>query len=224
MAKNIIIISNGRFGDASFLQKKLLKIPDRMIICCDGAARHLIKIKIRPDIVLGDMDSLEVSRLAALSDEGIKIIEYPARKDFTDTELALDYALNLKPAAIYIWGALGGRIDHILANVFLLKKAKDAGINAGLIDEYGEAFIARGVDAINDAVGCTVSLLALSPEVCGISLAGFAYPLDNETLSMGQTRGVSNRIKDSPAVIQCKTGTLLIIRYWQKDFFPEAKQ
>jgi len=222
MNKNIIVVSNGRFGDASFFKKKFSEMADRLIICCDGAAQNLIKTKIKPDIVLGDMDSLEPFLLSNFKKEEIKIIEYPAQKDFTDTELALDYALKLNPEKIYIWGAFGGRIDHILGNVFLLLKGKKANTETHLIDEYAETFLPQEEVFFNDAVGCTVSLLSVSPKVEGITLHGFAYPLNNETLRMGETRGLSNYIKESPAKINFVSGDLLVIRYWISDLFPEA--
>ncbi len=222
MAQNIIIVSNGHFGDLVFFQKKIAAMGKYLIICCDGGARNLVQTKIKPDIIIGDMDSLDAAQLANYKKEGINIVEYPAKKDFTDTELALDYALKLKPTAIYIWGALGGRIDHTLANLYLLRKGKETGIKICLIDEYGEAFLPQGEVVFTDAVGCAVSLLTLSPKVEGITLSGFAYPLNNENLSMGETRGLSNYIKESPACINYLSGELLVIRYWQKDFFPEA--
>ncbi len=211
MNKNIIIVSNGRFGDASFFKKKFSEMADRLIICCDGAAQNLIKTKIKPDIVLGDMDSLEPFLLSNFKKEEIKIIEYPAQKDFTDTELALDYALKLNPEKIYILG-----------NVFLLLKGKKANTETHLIDEYAETFLPQEEVFFNDAVGCTVSLLSVSPKVEGITLHGFAYPLNNETLRMGETRGLSNYIKESPAKINFASGDLLVIRYWISDLFPEA--
>lgn len=222
MTQNIIIVSNGRFGDRLFFQKKIAAMGNRLIICCDGGARHLQKLGIKPDVIIGDMDSIGSAQLENYKSKGVKVIQYPAGKDFTDTELALDYALKLKSVAIYIWGALGGRIDHTLANLYLLRKGKEAGIKTCLIDEYGEAFLPQGEVVFTDAVGCTVSLLTLSPKVEGITLSGFTYPLNNESLSMGETRGLSNYIKESPACINYLSGELLVIRYWQKDFFPEA--
>ena len=222
MNKNIIIVSNGRFGDISFFQKKITEMPDHLIICCDGAARNFSQSKIKPDIILGDMDSLDPFLLTNFKREEIKIIEYPAQKDFTDTELALDYALKLNPENIYIWGALGGRIDHILGNVFLLVKGKRANIKTYLIDEYAETFLLQEEVIFNNAVGCTVSLLSLSPKVEGITLRGFSYSLNNETLCMGDTRGLSNYINESTAKIEFRAGDLLVIRYWKTDLFPEA--
>jgi len=106
--------------------------------------------------------------------------------------------------------------------VFLLIKGKDASIETYLIDEYCEAFILNGSNEFSSAVGQTVSLIALSPQVEGITLQGFLYPLDYATLRMGESRTVSNIINEDDAKISVRSGNLLVIRYWQKDIFPEA--
>jgi len=222
MTENVIIISGGRFGDPIFFKKKIAEIGAALIITCDGGVRHVQQLGIKPDVIIGDMDSIEPAQLISYSTQGVKIIKYPANKDFTDTELALDYALNLKPTAIYIWGALGGRIDHTLANIFLLRKGQKAGIKTYLIDEYCEAFIVDKKASFVDAKGVTVSLFAFSPQVEGLSLSGFVYPLKGAVLTMGESLGVSNIINKAHAKISVRAGNLLVIRYWQKGIFPEA--
>jgi thiamine pyrophosphokinase len=222
MSQIVNIVSGGCLGDQSFFQEKIARMENGLIICCDGGARHLQYLGIKPDVIIGDMDSIDPASLASYSTSGIKIIKYPADKDFTDTELALDYALRLKPEKIFIWGALGGRIDHTLANVFLLNKGQEKGIRTYLIDEYGEAFMLDKETAFINETGNTVSLLALSPKVTGITLFGFLYPLKEGTLIMGESRGISNIINEDRAGISVKNGKLLVIKYWQKDIFPEA--
>jgi thiamine pyrophosphokinase len=222
MLQIVNIVSGGRLSNQSFFQEKIAKMENCLIICCDSGARHLWKTGIKPDVIIGDMDSIEPDHMASYSKQGVKIIKYPVNKDFTDTELALDYALGLKPDSIFIWGALGGRIDHTLANVFLLCKGQEKGIKTYLIDEYGEAFVLDKETSFINEAGKTVSLLALSPEVTGINLTGFLYPLKEGTLVMGDSRGISNVINDACAGINIRQGKLLVIRYWQKDFFPEA--
>ncbi len=222
MSQIINIVSGGRLGDQSFFQKKIARMENCLIICCDGGVRHLQQTGIKPDVIIGDMDSIDPAQLESYSRQGIKIIKYPANKDFTDTELALNYAINLKPAAIYIWAALGGRLDHTLANVFLLIKGKDASIETYLIDEYCEAFILNGSNEFSSAVGQTVSLIALSPQIEGMTLRGFLYPSDDAILRMGESRGISNIINEDDAKISVRSGNLLVIRYWQKDIFREA--
>ncbi|MDD5524240.1 MAG: thiamine diphosphokinase [Smithella sp.] len=222
MYQKIIIVSGGRLVDPVFFQKKIAGMENHLVICCDGGARNFQYLGIKPDVIIGDMDSIDPAQLASYSDQGIKIIKYSANKDFTDTELALDYALDLNPDAIFIWGALGGRVDHTLANVFLLCKGQEKGINTYLIDEYGEAFVLDKKAVFINEAGKTVSLLALSPRVTGITLKGFLYSLEKSTLKMGETRGVSNIINEARASISVRSGKLLVIGYWQKDIFPEA--
>ncbi|MHB8139388.1 MAG: thiamine diphosphokinase [Smithellaceae bacterium] len=222
MHQNIVIISGGRLGNPDFFKKSLAQIDNRLLICCDGGARHLKAAGIWPDVLVGDMDSIESSLLADYDRHGVTIIRHPANKDFTDTSLALDYAISLQPQAIDIWGAQGGRMDHALANLFLLLKGKDAGIKTCLMDEYCEAFVTGGEVIYTDAAGCLVSLIALSHNVEGITLQGFFYPLNEETLMMSESRGISNNILTDRASIRVQSGNLLVIRYWQKDNFPEA--
>jgi thiamine pyrophosphokinase len=222
MLQIVNIVSGGRLSNQSFFQEKIAKMENCLIICCDSGARHLWKTGIKPDVIIGDMDSIEPDHLASYSKQGVKIIKYPVNKDFTDTELALDYALDLKPEVIFIWGALGGRIDHTLANMFLLCKGQEKGIRTYLIDEYCEAFLLNGNVMFSKSTGQTISLVALSLQVEGISLRGFLYPLADATLRMGESRTVSNIIKEDNATVSARSGNLLVIRYWQKDFFPEA--
>jgi thiamine pyrophosphokinase len=222
MSQEIVIMSGGCLGDTTFFQKKIAAMKQPFIICCDGGARHLAAAGIKPDVLLGDMDSIDQQQMTRYAASGVKVIKYPANKDFTDTALALDYAMNLHPEGIYIWGALGGRIDHALANLFLLIRAKEAGIKTCLVDEYCEAFVPEGEVIFENAQGCPVSLLALSPRVEGITFRGFLYPLSEETLLMVESRGISNVIDNTSAVIRIRSGNLLVIRFWQKDIYPEV--
>lgn len=222
MTNKIIIISNGKLGDSGFFRERLVAMESALIICCDGGIRHLENLNLQPDVIIGDMDSANAAGLDDYASHGVKIVRYPSDKDATDTQLALEYALELKPCAIEIWGALGGRIDHALANLFLLNLGKKEGIKISLIDEYAETFIVEKEATFAEAAGQTVSLFATGSRAEGVTLRGFRYPLNNETLEMSNTRGISNVIDSLPATIQVKSGSLLAVRYWQKDFFPEA--
>ena len=222
MDQNIVIISGGRLGNVDFFRANVARIDNRLLIACDGGARHLAGPGLIPDVLLGDMDSVDPAELADYEKAGVKVIRYPVNKDFTDTALALDYALSLKPRRIDIWGTQGGRIDHALANLFLLIKAKEAGIKTRLMDEYCEAIVPEGDVLFTGAAGCLVSLIALSPQVEGIELDGFRYPLSDGTLTLSESRGVSNIISGDQARIHIRSGNLLVIRYRQKDVFPEV--
>ncbi|HON59466.1 MAG TPA: thiamine diphosphokinase [Smithella sp.] len=222
MNKTIFIISGGALADPPTLHNKLKALPRPLIICCDGATRHLLHSGIQPDVIIGDMDSIAGSQLESYRAQGVQIIQYTAEKDFTDTELALDYAMDLKPDIIFIWGAWGGRIDHTLANVFLLSKAQARGIKTYLTDKYCEVFLLDDEAVFKNDQEKTVSLLALTPEVTGVTLTGFLYPLRDGTLRLGESRGMSNIITAPTATISRKSGKLLVITYLTRNGFPEA--
>lgn len=220
MPKQIIIISGGRLGDTAFYQKRLAGMRNSLIVCCDSGVRHADKLNIKPDVIIGDMDSIAADELERRRASGTKVLRYPANKDATDTQLALEYALELKPAAIEIWGALGGRVDHALANLFLLDWSKEASIK--LIDECCEAFIVRKKAFFSNAAGQTVSLFALDDNAEGVKLGGFQYPPDDAKLAAQSPRGISNVIVAKDAAIEVRAGRLLVIHFWRKDIFPEA--
>ncbi|MFO7569315.1 MAG: thiamine diphosphokinase [Smithellaceae bacterium] len=222
MHQKIVIVSGGRLGCVDFFRKEAAKPDGSLLIACDGGARHLVAAGIVPHVLMGDLDSIDSALLADYLRLNVKIVEHPRDKDFTDTALALDYAMALKPERIDIWGAQGGRFDHALANVLLLVRGQEAGIRTRLMDEYGEIFLARDNTRFLDAVGCVVSIIALSPTVEGVTLAGFQYPLNNDTLTMSESRGISNVIIEPVASIDVREGHLLVVRYWQKDIFPEV--
>ena len=129
--------------------------------------------------------------------------------------------IGMKPEEIEIWAAGGGRLDHTMANLFLLHIGAEKKISTRMIDEYCEAFIAGKETTFQGAIGQTVSLLAISPKGKRITLSGFKYTLHEENLSRNIPRGISNMITKSPASIYVGSGSLLVIRYWQKDIFPE---
>ena len=222
MPEHIVIVSGGHLGDAPFFQDRAASIQNRLLIACDGGGRHLYAMGLKPDMLIGDMDSLDAEKLAEYERRGVQIIRHPAHKDLTDTALALEHALKLNPQTIEIWGALGGRIDHALANIHLLIRGKMAGIPVYLVDEYSEVMIAGHENRFDDAIGCLVSLLPMTPVVQGITLTGFEYALNGESLMLFESRGISNIISASPAVLRVEAGDLLVVRYRQKDVFPEV--
>jgi thiamine pyrophosphokinase len=222
MTQKIIIISGGRLGDHAFYQKRLDALKNFSVICCDGGIRHAELLKIKPDVIIGDMDSASVVKLEQYEKQGVKVIKYPQEKDETDTQLALEYVLKLQPSAIEIWGALGGRLDHALANLSLLSMGVKAGIDTRLVDEYCEAFVVNKKNSFKEAIGQTVSLFACPTGAERITSQGFQYSLNNESLGVDNVRGISNVITATPATISLDKGSLLVIHYWQKNIFPEA--
>ena len=186
--------------------------PDDFILCADGGASHALALGLTPDLVIGDMDSLDADTLAALHAAGSEIRVYPQDKNDTDLELALLAARALQPDAVILLGALGGRLDQMLGNVLLLTRPEFATLNITLMAGAEQAWVVRDEIIIHGQPGDTLSALALTPEVTGLTYHfGLRWPLQRATLRLGDSRGISNELVASKARITLESGLLLVI-------------
>jgi thiamine pyrophosphokinase len=159
------------------------------------------------------MDSLPAHHRANLEALGCQFVVHPRAKDETDLELALTYAVGQGAQEIVVLGALGGRLDHSLANILLLTLPVLEGVSIRIVDAGQEALIVRGgEEAILEGLpGDVVSLLPLGGPAKGVTTAGLAWPLACEDLSFGRTRGVSNEMTAAQARVEIAHGSLLIV-------------
>ena len=220
MKKIIFVVAGGQIRDLAFFRLKLSELTPFAIICADSGARHLHALGIIPDVIIGDMDSLSPEMQSYFEGKGSRLIRYPEAKDETDTQLALEHAFGMAPDGIYVFGAFGTRIDHVLANIALLVLGAEWGMRIALIDEWCEAAVVPREHVVRGEIGQTVSLLPLSDKVTGITLSGFEYPLNNGVMEMGKPYGISNRLTAAEGIISVKTGHLLVIRYFNVGNLP----
>jgi thiamine pyrophosphokinase len=201
----IVIFANGRMDWPFEIQN------DDFIIAADGGARHCLERQIRPDIVIGDMDSLSASDIARLETDGAEIITFPARKDFTDLELALRKAQELDASEVLLLGALGARWDQTIAN--LLLPSAYATMCIRLLDGPQEISFLRGGEELELAgqPGDTVSLIPLAGDATGVATQNLEYPLNGDRLVFGGSRGVSNVLTAKSAKVSLQEGLLLCV-------------
>jgi thiamine pyrophosphokinase len=206
-----IIIAGGRFPEGDHWRRWLRK--GDVIFGADGGAAQAAALGLLPDLIVGDMDSLPEEEQAALASRGCRFVVHPRAKDETDLELALGYAVEQGSREIVILGALGGRLDHTLANVLLLALPGLAGIQVRIVDGEQEALLVRSgeVVALQGRPGDLVSLLPLGGDVRGVTTSGLAWALLDEALRFGRSRGVSNEMTADAAQIEVKDGTLLVV-------------
>ena len=199
----IVIVANG------WLNQPVQLEGEEILIAADGGARHCLELGLKPAYVIGDMDSLDDSQLLKLEALGAQFIRYPRRKDFTDLELAIQYALKLGATDIVIYAALGARWDQSIANLLLPIRFGAAHIR--LVDGNQEIHLLRAGEELilHGEPGDTVSLIPLSAQARGIATQNLEYPLQNETLYLGSTRGVSNILLAKHAKVSIKKGILL---------------
>jgi thiamine pyrophosphokinase len=220
MKKVVFIVSGGELGDPSFFREKAAKTAPAAVICADGGARHLLDTGMIPSLIVGDMDSLDQVSQDLYESMGVRIIRRPKEKNETDTELALKEAFALTPSEVWIWGALGHRIDHSLANISLLAQGNKLGIDVKLIDTWCEVFLVARRTILEGEVGQTISLLPFGGAASGITLTGFEYPLTKALMEVGSPYGISNRLTARQGIIEVDTGVLLVVRYFRPGVFP----
>ena len=183
-----------------------------LVVAADGGALALERWGRRPDILVGDFDSLSETFVARLAAGGARIERHPREKDQTDLELALRAARESGAAEIDLIGVLGGpRADLAFANLQLL--AAPAWRSITLRALHG-AQVVRPLHAgerlaLTGAPRDLVSLVPLGV-ARGVHGGGLRYPLAGETLSDEQARGVSNEVADPPAWVSCDEGRLLV--------------
>jgi thiamine pyrophosphokinase len=205
-----VIFVNGEVRDYAALAGWLR--PGDYLIGADGGTRHALALGLRPDAVVGDLDSLEPQTVADLAAQGVEIERYPVAKDQTDLELAIERGLAAGADEILLLGALGGRLDQTLANLLILAQ-RQWPVPLRLAEGEQLAQVLRGGECLtlHAAPGATVSAIPLSTVVTGITYTGLAYPLVDATLAIGSTRGVSNVVAAAPATITIKEGVLLVV-------------
>ena len=195
----------------------LAPVPGDLVIAADYGAAHARAWGWPLHLLVGDLDSLSAEDAAIVIAGGTPVIVAPASKDETDLELALTQALTRGAREIIICAALGGRSDHMLANVLLLARPELARLPVTLVDGRETIRLLRGDGPsvshleLPGAPGELLALLPLGQDAIGVTTEGLQYPLHDETLFLGQARGVSNMFTGSRADITLGRGLLLVI-------------
>jgi thiamine pyrophosphokinase len=182
------------------------------VIAADGGIDRAHALGLRIDVAVGDFDSVTTDGLAAAEASGARIDRHPAAKDATDLELALDAAADLAPRRLLVVGAGGGRLDHLLAGLLLLGLDRYAALEIDAVFGRARVHVIRGKRALTGAPGDLISLLALHGPAKGVATTGLVYPLHEETLEPGSSRGVSNVFDQPEAGVTVEQGVVLAVR------------
>jgi thiamine pyrophosphokinase len=183
-----------------------------LIIAADNGAKTALQYGCIPSFIVGDFDSLEGS-LQNLQAQGSQIVRAAVEKDETDTELAIQCALEHGASSITLLGALGGeRFEHTIANVLLLADFFEK-VPIRIVDGPSICWLLRGPGSstIQGRTGDQLSLFPLTISATGIHTSNLYYPLKGETLYFGKSRGISNVLTHESAGVRLEEGLLLII-------------
>lgn len=207
----LVILDGDPLGSDAWLAN-LAKRADT-VIAADGGAARLAKAGRRPDLVVGDMDSLSADDRGALERAGVAFEVHPHEKDQTDAELALDAAVQRGADEIVVVGAFAGpRLDHVVGNLLLLGHEDFAAIDVALVTEREtfRSLLGPGILELEGEPGDWVTLEPLTDLVRGIATDGLRFPLRHEELVRGSTRGVSNELTGRRGSVEVGEGLLLI--------------
>ncbi len=214
-----IVVADGDVSNGIAVRRALDEAagsPPALVVAADGGAIKAALLGLKPAIVVGDGDSLAADRTEELRRAGVEVIVHPAQKDESDTELAVREAIARGAESILIVGAFGGdRLEHSVANLLMLTLPELADRDVALVDAASTVRVIGGSGparlSINGTIGDYVSLFALSERVEGLATSGLRYPLSDEVLVQGPTRGLSNELSADHAEVATRKGRLAVI-------------
>lgn len=189
---------------------------DSIWVGVDRGVYHLLKRNIKPLIAFGDFDSVSSEELMFIEDRVIELKKYKPEKDETDMELAFNWALDQNPSIIRLFGATGGRLDHLFANVHLLLnqyKTKNTA-HVCLIDRNNIIFIKEAGSYTIEKITTKkyISFVPLTLNIRNLTLEGFKFPLKNRHISIGSTLCISNELISDYGTFSFSEGILIVIR------------
>lgn len=209
-----LIVTGGSIED-TFALKFLKENPCDLIIAADSGMEFFYRNGLVPDEIVGDFDSVKSGVLEFFKENNpnIKIRKFQPEKDETDTELAIRTAIDADCKKIWLLGATGTRIDHVLGNIHLLGMAMERDCECIMLDSCNRIRMLNQGMTIRreEQYGDYISLFPFTPTVKGLTLRGFKYPLEKYELQCYHSLGVSNEISEEKAEISFEEGILLMV-------------
>lgn len=204
-----LLLVNGELYGPDVLRSRIHEGAFDLVLAADGGSRHAKALNLALDAVIGDLDSLSDLEQQGIGDA--KLISYPPEKDESDLELALLYAREQGADRMVIVGAMGGRMETTIANIQLMAHASLGSCRIEVWHGEQTGWIIRPPGgSIPGRAGDTVSLIPLRGDALGITTEAMKYPLRNEDLPFGSSRGMSN-IVEGTAHVRLSKGILLAV-------------
>lgn len=211
ISRSHALLINGELRDPRRVAQEIMG--NFYVIGVDGGSNHAESLGLRPDVIIGDLDSISPALLDTLTQLNIKILKHPTNKDETDLELALSHSLSLNPSRLMFVSGLGGRIDHQLANILILLREDLKDKEVEFFDGVTRIYLLTGVKerAIKGSPGQKFSIIPLSADLVVGSLSGAEWGLSRERLGLGSGRGLSNLFLDNQLKIELLSGSALLV-------------
>jgi thiamine pyrophosphokinase len=185
------------------------------VYCADGGIHNAVALNIKPDRLIGDLDSCSEDQEAILQlNQTDGILTLNTAKEETDLLVCAMEAIKAGFTECILICCSGGRLDHFMGALSVLEYLRQGDVDGILLDEQNEIhFLLPGVNVFSRNHGFPyISLLPIDSRISGVTFTGVKYPLLNETLSRESGRGISNEILKDEATLSIQTGKALLIR------------
>ena len=203
--KKGIIFAGGDFSVPQNLNDVLKEQP--VIVCADSGYDNAVRLGIVPDVIIGDMDSVKLDL-----PQTVNRIKLNCEKDDTDTQVCIDYLIEQGCDEIILLCALGGRQDHLLANIMLTVYTAKRGVKLIIKSSVADIFAITGRVEISGEKGDWLSLIPVLSDAEGVTLSGLKYPLKDAILEAGKTMGISNEFVSEKATVTVKKGLIIAVK------------
>ena len=208
-----MIISGGTIDD-KFVLQMLNEIQAEYVIAVDRGLEFSYRNQLMPTHIVGDFDSVEAELVEYYERQTqVPIRKFRPEKDASDTEIALHLAIELGAEKVWIFGGTGSRLDHVMANIQILKIAQDHGVKAYLQDSNNRISLAKKEVKLckEDSFGDYFSVFPFGGIVEDISIKGAKYPLSHYKLYPNSSMCVSNELQEDEVKITFPTGTIILM-------------
>jgi thiamine pyrophosphokinase len=187
-------------------------LPDgAWVVAADSGADHARSLGLDVDVIVGDLDSITATTLAAFPEAEVR--DHPVDKDATDLELALALVADAHEIdRVVVIGGTGGRLDHFLANAMAVAAPRFSHLDIVWIAHPGRATVVHRHARLHGSVGDQISLIPVGGDVAGVRTTGLRWALDGEDLAFGTSRGVSNTFSSAVAGVTIEAGVLLVVQ------------
>ena len=211
MEKKYVIFLNGEYKYSQEFMDKLVS-KNAVCFCADGGANFAFKYGKIPEVIVGDLDSIEKKVLEYYKSKNILIKKFPKDKDFTDFELILKEINKISEnknfvEKIFVVGGLGKRIDMTLSNLFIMEKYK----NLVFLEENEEIFYVEKSFVLKNKKEYEFSIIPISEKVEKLTLKGFKFETDKIDVKRESSRLVSNVICRDEASVEFESGKMIIV-------------
>ena len=211
MEKKYVIFLNGKYKYSQEFMDKLVS-ENAVCFCADGGANFAFKYGKIPEMIIGDLDSVEKKVLEYYKSKNILVKKFPKDKDFTDFELILEEIRKIKKdnnylQQVFVVGGLGKRIDMTLSNLFIMEKYK----NLIFLQENEEIFYVEKSFVLKNKKDCEFSIIPISEKVEKLTLKGFKFETNKIDVKRESSRLVSNVIVGNEASVEFESGKMIII-------------